>query len=470
MAICSEPDAAMAVPERALRPALSFVPFAEWTPRLTGWIALRVLSVTMMKRILSAAVLSTLCGCGGQTTSDTGSTRPAPGGGGAPAGAGGSSAGQGGTSGVDGGSAGKGANGGMGGFAGANNGGSSGAAGGVAGAAGAGGMCPDFQAGFAGGPAVPELAPEGPSCAGGITCAGRSCCESIRMPGGLLHLGTDCPATCDPDSVCPEPYPAETPETNVIVTPFALDTFLVTVGRFRKFVDVYDGAPIPTGAGADASAAPLTNTLSGWRAEYNQHLFADANALRVSLKYQWPNQPGGSTWTDTTGPNENKPINTVDWYHAFAFCIWDGGWLPIEATWEYAAAGGAEDRLYPWGQPLPDGSRVPGSCLNSLGPCDATTLPNVGAFPAGSGKWGHLDLTGYLGQWTQDGWHLYGAKQGVPNCNQPECFNVFSPTQSLGAVVRGGGGIPSTAATNANRSAAPADPPDRSIGFRCARH
>ena len=54
------------------------------------------------------------------------------------------------------------------------------------------------------------------------------------------------------------------------------------------------------------------------------------------------------------GPHETLPINCIDWYEAYAFCIWDGGFLPSEAEWEYAAAGGDEQREYPWGSTDPE--------------------------------------------------------------------------------------------------------------------
>jgi formylglycine-generating enzyme required for sulfatase activity len=43
-------------------------------------------------------------------------------------------------------------------------------------------------------------------------------------------------------------------------------------------------------------------------------------------------------------------------WEAYAFCIFDGGFLPTETEWEYAAAGGSEQRDYPWGWTLPGAS------------------------------------------------------------------------------------------------------------------
>ena len=48
------------------------------------------------------------------------------------------------------------------------------------------------------------------------------------------------------------------------------------------------------------------------------------------------------TWTDVPGDNEARPINCITWWEALAFCIWDGGFLPSAAEWNYAAAGGSD--------------------------------------------------------------------------------------------------------------------------------
>src|SRR5262249_9695498 len=57
------------------------------------------------------------------------------------------------------------------------------------------------------------------------------------------------------------------------------------------------------------------------------------------------------------GEGDDRPLTYVSRAEAEAFCVANGVRLPSEEEWE-AAARGADDRLWPWGDELPDRSRA----------------------------------------------------------------------------------------------------------------
>ncbi len=234
----------------------------------------------------------------------------------------------------------------------------------------------------------------GPSCAHmkGTECSGESCCRAPLVPGGTFWMGRSASGS---DAV-PAGDPNETPEHWVTVSPFRLDEFEVTVGRFRRFFEAYDGTPPDVDDGANPHVLG-----SGWNAGWNQYLPATRDALRNALFCNTD-----ATWTSEASVNETLPIDCLTWYEAFAFCSWDGGRLPTEAEWEYAAAGGPQNRMYPWGSEIPseDGGQAVFDCVGggTPGECQRNDRLPVGSRRGGAGRYGQMDLAGSMSELVLD--------------------------------------------------------------------
>jgi formylglycine-generating enzyme required for sulfatase activity len=202
------------------------------------------------------------------------------------------------------------------------------------------------------------------------------------------------------------------------VSNFRLDRFEVTVGRFRAFVNGFPGNRPTEGAGAH----PLIPN-SGWSLlEWEGKLPMNKTELRAKL-----NSDVNATWTDAPGTHENLPINDINWYEAFAFCVWDGGRLPTEAEWNYAAAGGAEQRVFPWSNP-PSSQTINNEYAVYFGQMPG---PVGSTSPRGDGKWRQADLAGSLAEWALD-WYEFSYDS---SCS--DCANLSLPVEPL-RVQRGG--------------------------------
>jgi formylglycine-generating enzyme required for sulfatase activity len=189
---------------------------------------------------------------------------------------------------------------------------------------------------------------------------------------------------------------------------------------------------------------------------------SDAAALISAVKCY------GGSWTDAPGSNENLPINCIGWHTAQAFCTWDGGRLPTEAEWNYAAAGGSEQRVFPWGATVPGANvslAVHGCYYYGTGTsCEPLLdIAPVGSVIAGNGKWGQSDLAGNLSEWSQD-WYV--DPYPVP-CN--DCAYL---TSSVARLCRGGDYLyeAGTDVTTARRAGVNPSARGSRLGFRCARN
>jgi formylglycine-generating enzyme len=307
-----------------------------------------------------------------------------------------------------------------------------------------------------------------PSCSFGLTCNGESCCATITVPGGAFPQGRSdvgldqCPGTM----AC---YPDEQPEHVSTVSTFALDKYEVTVGRFRAFVNAYlsngvDGgtASAPAeGAGTNPNvpvATGASNNATGWQSAWNALLPATQGEFIADLKCNAASQ----TWTDAVGANEQLPINCVTWHEAFAFCIWDGGRLPTESEWEYAAAGGLENRLYPWGLAAPSCALANfNNGVTYCGPGGPAAAATVGSYPKGNGRWGHADLAGNVLEWVFD---LHGSYTGSAETDYANVSDGYY------RVHRGGFSLGlATQLRAAYRFDANPSPRSYATGLRCAR-
>jgi formylglycine-generating enzyme required for sulfatase activity len=251
------------------------------------------------------------------------------------------------------------------------------------------------------------------------------------------------------------------------VSTLRLDKYLVTVGRFRQFVSAWNngsGYVPPAGSGKHAhlngglglviADASIPTYEPGWIASDDNLVTPTDGNLACDASY--------ATWTPAAGGRETLPINCVSWWEAYAFCIWDGGFLPSAQEWEYAAAGGSEQREYPWGSTDPGtgnlfsiyGCHYPGDAGSCTG---VTNIAPVGSATQGAGLWGQLDLVGNLWEWVLDP----GSLLANP------CVDCASQLSSQ--VPRGGSFAESPFIVPSNVFPATFSPRVSRFGFRCAR-
>lgn len=270
--------------------------------------------------------------------------------------------------------------------------------------------------------------------------AARSACTAASaesracIEGGAFVMGADAV------QVVPDPTLSATPERVARVRTFALDKDELTVGRFRDAVARGFVAPDPP---------EVTDGKLGTTAET------------------------ACSFSATPGDRDEFAMSCVTWRTARAYCMFQGGDLPTEAQWEYAATSASRSgkTMFPWGDDAPDCARavygrlalagLPGSCEKEAGTGPLpVSMAGVPVAPGDLSAAGVHGLGGGVAEWTRDSPSSYGAPcwRGI----DATCTDASSEAH----VVRGGAWA--STAINVRSTARLASRKATSfIGFRC---
>jgi formylglycine-generating enzyme len=269
----------------------------------------------------------------------------------------------------------------------------------------------------------------------------------VRIQGGAFCMGTE-----DRWS-----YPAdgEGPVHEVEISSFRMDATAVSNSQFAEFVDA-------TGYVTEAERY-------GWSFVFAGLLPDDFPPTRAVANAPWWRQVEGASWAHPEGTRSSvdrrldHPV--VD---AVAFCRWARKRLPTEAEWEYAARGGLDHAVFPWGDELvPDGVHRMNVWQGTFPTHNSGDDGFLGTAPVGAfipNGYGMFNMTGNVWEWCAD-WYDPGF-YGRSRRRDPK-----GPLTGSHRVMRGGSYLCHATYCNRYRVAARSgngvDSTTGNLGFRC---
>ena len=303
--------------------------------------------------------------------------------------------------------------------------------------------------------------------------------DMVYVPAGILHMGGD----NDQSSL------DEFPKHKVSIDAFYMDRTEVTNKQFSDFVEATDYTTVAERAldwdelkknlPPDTPRPPDSIMMPG-------ALVFTPPEGQVSLAnpQAWWRWVIGADWRHPSGPGSDimgldaHPVVQIAWEDAVAYCDWAGKRLPTEAEWEWAARGGSDNLVYPWGnedvnQGEPRANFYQGlfPYHNTLKDGYATTSPVASFAPNGYGLY---DMAGNVWEWCEDWFDVsYYSKKTTPlaSASGPsKASNPMIPYQKE-RVIRGGSFLCNdtycSGYRNARRMGSTADTGLNHTGFRC---
>jgi len=285
--------------------------------------------------------------------------------------------------------------------------------------------------------------------------------------------------------------PDEYPKHKVIVNGFWMDTTAVTNKQFAAFVKA-------TGYITTAERKPdwneLKKQLPPGTAKPDDSLLVAASlvfdpprhAVDLNDYTQWWSWKKGADWRHPHGigsnikGKENYPVVHVSWFDAVAYSKWAGKRLPTEAEWEWAARGGLNNKLYPWGDEAVDAGKPKANTWQGHFPDNNTNKDKFyGLAPVASfapNGYGLYDMAGNVWEWCADYYNNTYYKTvnlpgGVKDPKGPSAS--FDPEEPYAKkrVIRGGSFLCNesycTGYRVARRMKSTEDSGMEHLGFRC---
>jgi formylglycine-generating enzyme required for sulfatase activity len=276
-----------------------------------------------------------------------------------------------------------------------------------------------------------------------------------KLDGGHFLMGTESAEAFQKDG--------EGPVRTVLLDAFHIDVYPVTNLQFSEFVR--------------ATGYRTESEQLSWSFVFRGHIPAERYHELVKETVpgaRWWCKVEGADWRHPEGPDTSHrpehPVTQVSWNDAVQYCSWAGKRLPTEAEWEYAARGGLEQKLFPWGDELtPNGQHLCNVWQGEFPLVDlaedgyAGTCP-VEAFPPNG--YGLYSITGNAWEWCAD-WF-----DSVYHVNATRT-NPVGPPEGSSRVIKGGSYLCHKSYCNRYRVAArTSNTPDSAtsnMGFRCVR-